>query len=104
MAFIPDVHLSGSFVNLNTETGLAVNQNFFIQNKSSKDVIIVTSPTQPMSLEDGIHLRAYEEFILPLITDYYWAYGFGDIQFLPYILQSSVVIEYAFVPVTIVAP
>jgi hypothetical protein len=44
MAFIPDVHLSGSFVNLNTETGLAVNQNFFIQNKSSKDVIIVRSP------------------------------------------------------------
>lgn len=31
MAFIPDVHLAGSFVNLNTETGLAVNQNFFIQ-------------------------------------------------------------------------
>lgn len=27
MAFTPDVHLSGSFVNLNTETGLAVNQN-----------------------------------------------------------------------------
>ena len=45
MAFIPDVHLAGSFVNLNTETGLAVNQNFFIQNKSSKDVIIVRSLT-----------------------------------------------------------
>ena len=44
MAFIPGVHLSGSFVNLNTETGFAVNQNFFIQNKSSKDVIIVRSP------------------------------------------------------------
>ena len=43
MALIPDVHLSGSFVNLNTETGFAVNQNFFIQNKSSKDVIIVAN-------------------------------------------------------------
>ena len=104
MALIPDVHLSGSFVNLNTETGLAVNQNFFIQNKSSKDVIVVISPTQPISLANGIHLRAYEEFILPPTTDYYWAYGFGDVQFLPYILQSSVVIEYALVPVTIVAP
>ena len=31
MALIPDVHLSGSFVNLNTETGFAVNQNFFIE-------------------------------------------------------------------------
>lgn len=91
MAFIPDVHLSGSFVNLNTETGLAVNQNFFIQNKSSKDVIIVTSPTQPSNLANGIHLRAYEEFILPPTTDYYWGYGLGDIQFIPYILQSSVV-------------
>ena len=91
MAFIPDVHLAGSFVNLNTETGLAVNQNFFIQNKSSKDVIIVTSPTQPISLEDGIHLRAYEEFILPPTTDYYWAYGFGDVQFIPYLLQSATV-------------
>ncbi|NCB78601.1 MAG: hypothetical protein EOM41_01115 [Bacilli bacterium] len=90
MAFIPDVHLAGSFVNLNTETGLAVNQNFFIQNKSSKDVIIVTSPTQPMSLEDGIHLRAYEEFILPPTTDYYWAYGFGDIQFVSYLTQITV--------------
>ena len=90
MAFIPDVHLAGSFVNLNTETGLAVNQNFFIQNKSSKDVIIVTSPTQPMSLEDGIHLRAYEEFILPPTTDYYWAYGFGDIQFVNYLSQVSI--------------
>ena len=86
----PDVHLAGSFVNLNTETGLAVNQNFFIQNKSSKDVIIVTSPTQPMSLEDGIHLRAYEEFILPPTTDYYWAYGFGDIQFVSYLTQITV--------------
>ena len=37
-------------------------------------------------------------------TDYYWGYGLGDVQFLPYILQSSVVIEYALVPVTIVAP
>ena len=51
MALIPDVHLSGSFVNLNTETGFAVNQNFFIQNKSSKDVIIVRSLTQPVSIE-----------------------------------------------------
>ena len=45
MALIPDVHLYGSFVNLNTETGFAVNQNFFIQNKNSKDVIIVRSLT-----------------------------------------------------------
>ena len=90
MAFIPDVHLAGSFVNLNTETGLAVNQNFFIQNKSSKDVIIVTSPTQPISLANGIHLRAYEEFILPPTTDYYWAYGFGDIQFVSYLTQITV--------------
>lgn len=90
MAFIPDVHLAGSFVNLNTETGLAVNQNFFIQNKSSKDVIIVTSSTQPISLANGIHLRAYEEFILPPTTDYYWAYGFGDIQFVSYLNQVSI--------------
>lgn len=90
MAFIPDVHLAGSFVNLNTETGLAVNQNFFIQNKSSKDVIIVTSPTQPISLANGIHLRAYEEFILPPTTDYYWAYGFGDIQFVSYLTQVNI--------------
>ena len=40
----------------------------------------------------------------PPTTDYYWGYGLGDVQFLPYILQSSVVIEYALVPVTIVAP
>ena len=65
MALIPDIHLSGSFVNLNTETGLAVNQNFFIQNKSSKDVIIVRSLTQPVSIENGIHIRPYEEIIFP---------------------------------------
>ena len=90
MAFIPDVHLSGSFVNLNTETGFAVNQNFFIQNKSSKDVIVVRSPTIPVNIENGIHLRAYEEFILPPTTDYYWAYGLGDIQFVNYLTQVSI--------------
>lgn len=99
MAFIPDVHLAGSFVNLNTETGFAVNQNFFIQNKSSKDVIIVRSLTQSVSIENGIHIRPYEDIISPLTTDYYWGYGLGDVQFLPYILQSSVVGE-----VSIVAP
>ena len=90
MAFIPDVHLAGSFVNLNTETGLAVNQNFFIQNKSSKDVIIVRSLTQPVSVENGIHIRPYEEIIFPPTTDYYWAYGFGDIQFVSYLNQVSI--------------
>lgn len=65
MALIPDIHLSGSFVNLNTETGFAVNQNFFIQNKSSKDVIIVRSLIQPVSIENGIHIRSYEEIIFP---------------------------------------
>ena len=50
MAFSTDITLSGSFVNLNTETGFAVNQNFFIQNKSSKDVIIVRSLTQSVSM------------------------------------------------------
>ena len=43
-------------------------------------------------------------FSPPPTTDYYWGHGLGDVQFLPYILQSSVVIEYALVPVTIVAP
>ena len=51
MAFSTDITLSGSFVNLNTETGFAVNQNFFIQNKSSKDGIIVRSLTQSVSIE-----------------------------------------------------
>ena len=97
MALIPDIHLSGSFVNLNTETGFAVNQNFFIQNKSSKDVIIVRSLTQPVSIENGIHIRPYEEIIFPPTTDYYWGYGLGDVQFLPYILQSSVVGEVSIV-------
>ena len=55
MALTPDVHLAGSFVNLNTETRFAVNQNFFIQNKSSKDVIIVRSLTQPIRCSCSCH-------------------------------------------------
>ena len=75
MALIPDVHLSGSFVNLNTQTGLAVNHNFLLQNKSSKDVVVVSSLIEPTSTDNGIHIKAYDSLILPPTTNYYITIG-----------------------------
>ena len=40
MAFSTDITLSGSFVNLNSVSGLATNLNFIIQNKTSKDIVL----------------------------------------------------------------
>ena len=84
MATLSDINLSGSFVNLNTYTGLAVNHNFLLQNKSSKDIVVVSSLTEPTDVLNGIHIRAYEELILPPTTNYYWCYGHGDIHFESY--------------------
>lgn len=84
MATLLDVNLSGSFVNLNTQTGLAVNHNFLLQNKSSKDVVVVSSLTEPTSTDNGIHIKAYDSLILPPTTNYYWVYGFGDVHFESY--------------------
>ena len=43
MAFSTDIPLSGSFVNLNSVSGLATNLNFIIQNKTSKDIVLIAS-------------------------------------------------------------
>lgn len=41
MAFSTDITLPGSFVNLNSVSGLATNLNFIIQNKTSKDIVLI---------------------------------------------------------------
>ena len=84
MAFSTDITLSGSFVNLNSVSGLATNLNFIIQNKTSKDVVIIASASQPTDATTGINVRPYELVILPPSEDPYWGYGFGDVNFQMY--------------------
>jgi len=92
MAFSTDIPLSGTFVNLNSVSGFATNLNYIIQNKSSKDIVIIASSTQPTDATTGINLAPLEELILPPTTDYYWAYGYGDVNFQIY---SSSILDQA---------
>ena len=84
MAFSTDITLSGSFVNLNSVSGLATNLNFIIQNKTSKDIVLIASSSQPTDYLTGINIKPYERIVLPPSVDPYWAYGFGDVNFQRY--------------------
>jgi hypothetical protein len=52
MAFSTDITLSGSFVNLNSVSGLATNLNFIIQNKTSKDIVLIASNILKQGFKD----------------------------------------------------
>lgn len=84
MAFSTDITLSGSFVNLNSVSGLATNLNFIIQNKTSKDIVLIASSSQPTDYLTGLNIKPYEKIVLPPSVDPYWAYGFGDVNFQRY--------------------
>ena len=92
MAWNADIELTGSFVNLNQTTGLPTLTNFLIQNRSSKDIIVISAASEPIDLTDGIYIRPYEEFILPPSGDEYWVIGNGPISFQYY---SSTVVDKA---------
>ena len=73
MAFSTDITLPGSFVNLNSVSGLATNLNFIIQNKTSKDIVLIASSSQPTYYLTGINIKPYERIVLPPYVDPYWA-------------------------------
>ena len=45
---------------LRQETGLPTLTNFLIQNRSSKDIIVISSASEPVDLTDGVYIRPYE--------------------------------------------
>ena len=69
MAFSTDITLSGSFVNLNSVSGLATNLNFIIQNKTSKDIVLIASSSQPTDEENTfIHTICTQKDLKPCAT------------------------------------
>lgn len=75
MATIADILLTGTaFQNINTATGLIAGTSLVIQNKSSADVYLVISPTQPLAtVEDGWLLESRHSVAIQNETDIVWA-------------------------------
>lgn len=75
MATIADILLTGTaFQNINTASGLIAGTSLVIQNKSSADVYLVISPTQPLaSSENGWLLESRHSVQIQNETDIVWA-------------------------------
>ena len=77
---IPDVNLSGDWVNVYTATGIAVGTEIWIQNKSATPTLVYISATKPTDPDDGYSMVQFETIFIDPNEAGCWVKGSGPIH------------------------
>lgn len=79
-ASIPDINLTGSWVNIYTASGVAPATAIYIQNKTAQPVYLYTSATTPSDPDDGYVMQPYETIAVEAGDNAVWAKGNGPVN------------------------
>lgn len=77
---IPDITLSGSWVDVYAATGIAVGTAIYIQNKSSSQALIYIKSTAPTTTSDGYAMVQFETIFIDPNESGVWAKGNGPLH------------------------
>jgi len=74
---IPDLHLSGSWVNLYATMGIPVGTAILVQNKGSNSILMYISATEPTLATDGYAIAPLEVVAVDAGESGLWLKGEG---------------------------
>lgn len=77
---IPDVTLTGDWVNVYAATGITVGTALYIQNKSASPALVYISATKPTTTLDGYTMVQFETIYIDPNEVGVWAKGNGPIN------------------------
>lgn len=77
---IPDVNLSGDWVDVYAATGIPVGTEIWLQNKSSTPTLIYIKATKPTDPDDGYAMVQFETIYIDPNETGVWAKGNGPLH------------------------